>query len=107
MTCHFGQCREQMKMNDIEYVDVVAVKALPGFQLWVRFSNAREGIRDFRPILAAGGVMVEPLRDEAVFQGVHVGDHVPVWPNGYEIDATNLHMEMLREGLLTAPVAAE
>ena len=48
-------------MNDIEYVDVVAVKALPDFCLWVRFSNGREGVRDFKPVLDQGGVMVEPL----------------------------------------------
>jgi len=94
-------------MSDIEYVDVVAVKALPEFHLWVRFSNGREGVRDFRPMLAKGGVMVEPLKDEAVFQGVHVNYHVPTWPNGFEIDATNLHLEMLRDGQLTTSVAAE
>lgn len=94
-------------MNDIEYVDVVAVKALPDFHLWVRFSNGREGVRDFRPVLAKGGPMVEPLRDVAVFGAVYVSHHVPAWPNGYEIDSTNLHLEMQRAGLLTASVAAE
>lgn len=94
-------------MNDIEYVDVVAVKALPDYRFWVRFSNGREGVRDFRSMLAQGGEMIEALKDEAVFMGVHVSHHVPAWPNGYEIDATNLHLEMLRDGLLTSSVAAE
>ena len=94
-------------MSDIEYVDVVAVKALPNFHLWAKFSNGREGVRDFRPLLASGGVMVEPLRDNAVFEQVSLNNHVPAWPNGYEIDATNLHLEMLRDGLLSSPVAAE
>ena len=94
-------------MNDIEYVDVIALRALPDFNLWVRFSNGREGVRDFRPVLARGGAMVEPLKDEAVFQALYINDNVPAWPNGYEIDATNLHLEMLRDGLLTKPVAAE
>ena len=94
-------------MSDIEFVDVVAVKALPDFHLWVRFSNGCEGVRDFRPILAEGGPMVEPLRDEAVFGGVYVNYHVPAWPNGFEIDATNLHLEMLRDGLLSTTAAAE
>jgi hypothetical protein len=31
---------------------------------------------------------------------------VPAWPNGFEIDATNLYMEMQKAGLLTSPVAA-
>ena len=94
-------------MNDIEYVDVVAVKALPDFCLWVRFSNRREGVRDFKPVLDQGGVMVEPLKDEAVFRRVTVNHHVPAWPNGYEVDATNLHLNMLKDGLLTTSVAAE
>lgn len=94
-------------MIDIEYVDVVAVKALPDFHLWVRFSNGREGVRDFRPLIAQGGPMAQPLRDPAVFNGVYVNDDVPAWPNGYEIDATNLHLKMLEEGLLTTNEAAE
>ena len=94
-------------MNEIEYVDVVAVKALADFQLWVRFSNGREGVCDFGPILAEGGEMIEPLRDAALFEKVFVHHHVPAWPNGYEIDATNLHLEMSRDGLLSATAAAE
>lgn len=94
-------------MSDIEYVDVVAVKALPNFHLWAKFSNGRQGVRDFRPLLAAGGSMLEPLKDEAVFAQVALNNHVPAWPNGYEIDATNLHLEMMRDGLLSPSIAAE
>lgn len=91
----------------IEYVDVVALRPLPGFKLWLRFSNGREGVRDFADILAQGGEMVEPLRDEAFFSRVTLHHTVPAWPNGYEIDATNLHLELDQAGLLTASVAAE
>lgn len=94
-------------MNDLEYVDVVAVKAMPDFHLWVRFSNGREGVRDLRPTLAEGGPMIEPLRDESVFKGVYVNVDIPAWPNGYEFDATNLHLKMLEDGLLTTSQAAE
>lgn len=91
----------------IEFVDVVAVKALGDYRIWVRFSNGREGVRDFAEMIAAGGEMVEPLRDKALFQQVYVHDFVPAWPNGFEIDATNLHMEMQAAGLLTPAAAAE
>lgn len=91
----------------IEYVDVVALKPLPGFKLWLRFSNGREGVRDFADILAQGGEMVEPLKDEAFFSRVALHHTVPAWPNGYEIDATNLHLELHQAGLLTSSVAAE
>lgn len=91
----------------IEYVDVVALKPLPGFRLWLQFSNGRQGIRDFADILAEGGEMVEPLKDEAFFNRVSLHRTVPGWPNGYEIDATNLHMELAESGQLSTPVAAE
>jgi len=91
----------------IEFVDVVALKPLPGFKLWLRFSNGREGVRDFADILAEGGEMVAPLRDEAFFSRVTLHRTVPAWPNGYEIDATNLHRELAEAGLLSAPAAAE
>ena len=91
----------------IEFVDVVDVKSLGDYRVWVRFSNGREGVRDFADMIAAGGEMVEPLRDKNLFQQVYVHDFVPAWPNGYEIDATNLHMEMQAAGLLSPAVAAE
>ena len=91
----------------IEFVDVVDVKSLGDYRVWVRFSNGREGVRDFADMIAAGGEMVEPLRDKNLFQQVYVHDFVPAWPNGYEIDATNLHMEMQAAGLLSPAMAAE
>jgi hypothetical protein len=94
-------------MKMIEYVDVVAVRALGGYRVWVKFSNGREGVRDFADMIIEGGEMVEPLKDEAFFGQVYVHHFVPAWPNGFEIDATNLHMEMEKAGLLNASVAAE
>jgi hypothetical protein len=38
-----------------------------GYRVWVRFCNSREGIRDFAYVIAAGGEMVEPLQDKALF----------------------------------------
>jgi hypothetical protein len=90
----------------IEFVDVVAVEPLSDYRVLVRFSNGREGVRDFADMIDKGGEMVEPLRDKALFQKVSVHDDVPAWPNGFEIDATNLHMEMDAAGLLTPRTAA-
>ncbi|HVW54394.1 MAG TPA: DUF2442 domain-containing protein [Rhizobiaceae bacterium] len=91
----------------IEYVDVVAVKPIGDYRVWVQFSNGREGVRDFSAMIAGGGEMIEPLRDKGLFQRVFVQHHAPTWPNGYAIDATNLHMEMEREHLLSPAAAAE
>jgi hypothetical protein len=62
--------------------------------IWFRFSDGREGYRDFSDMLAEGGEMVEPLRDPHMFRAAYVEDGVPTWPNGYAIDAINLYMEM-------------
>ena len=89
----------------IEIVKVTELRAFDGHRLWVRFSNDRQGVRDFADILAEGGAMVEPLRDPAFFCRVFLQFGVPSWPNGYDIDAIALHREMDEAGLLT-PAAA-
>ena len=93
--------------DEIELVDAIEVKAVGEYRVWVRFSDGREGVRDFADMIDTGGPMIEPLRDPAVFQQVYVHNNVPAWPNGLEIDATNLHMEMERAGLLSGAAAAE
>lgn len=90
----------------IELVKVMEARALDERRLWVRFSNGREGVRDFTDIFADGGVMVEPLRDPAFFGRVFVESGVPSWPNGYDIDAIALYREMADAGLLSQPAAA-
>jgi hypothetical protein len=57
-------------------------------------------------MLAEGGPMVEPLRDPSFFKSVFVSFGVPSWPNGFEVDAIALHMELEKAGLLIGSVAA-
>jgi hypothetical protein len=90
----------------IEIVKVVETRALDDRRLWLRFSNGQEGVRDFADILAEGGVMVEPLRDPAMFRRVFLEFGTPSWPNGYDIDPIALYREMEAAGLLSQ-VAAE
>jgi hypothetical protein len=90
----------------LKLVKVVQAKALDGHRLWLRFSDGREGVRDFSDILAEGGPMVEPLRDPAFFARVFIEYGVPSWPNGYDVDAIALHQEMETAGLLSQPVEA-
>jgi hypothetical protein len=58
-------------------------------------------------MIAEGGEMVAPLADKAIFAKVYLHHSVPAWPNGFEIDATNLHMQMKAAGLLSVVAAAE
>jgi hypothetical protein len=90
----------------IDVVKVTQAKALDGHRLWLRFSNGREGVRDLADVVAEGGMMVEPLRDPALFQRVFVECGVPTWPNGFDLDAIALYLEMDAAGILTPQAAA-
>jgi len=90
----------------IEIVKVVETKALDSKRLWLRFSNGSQGVRDLSDVLAEGGEMVEPLRDQAFFNRVFVSCGVPSWPNGFDLDAINLYRELSDAGLLTQDAAA-
>src|SRR4051812_44443352 len=86
----------------IKYVEVTQVQALDDHRIQLEFSDGKTGIRDLTDVLAEGGEMVEPLRDAAVFKQVAVSwSGVPTWPNGFDLDAINLHMELEQAGLLT------
>ncbi len=85
----------------IELVKVLQIKALDSARIWVLFSNGMEGIRDCADILGEGGPMVEPLRDPRMFKRVFVQCGVPAWPNGFDIDAIQLYMEMKEQGVLS------
>jgi hypothetical protein len=90
----------------IEMVKVLEARAIDDHRLFVRFSNGREGVRDFADIFAEGGVMAAPLRNPAVFRRVFVEVGAPAWPNGYDIDAIALYREMAAAGLLSHSAAA-
>ncbi len=90
----------------IEIVHVVKVEKLGGHQLRVCFSDGAQGERDFADIVAEGGDMVEPLREPAFFARVFIECGVLAWPNGFDLDAVALHMEMIEQGLLRRTAAA-
>lgn len=89
----------------IEIVETIEVKALPEHRLWLRFSDGSEGVHDFAPILAKGGSMVSALSDPSMFERVYLSFGVPTWPNGFDLDAINLHRQLGEQGLLKRPAA--
>ena len=84
----------------IELINVVSVEALDGTRLRITFSNDSTGVRDLADVLAEGGPMVEPLRNPQMFRRVFIQCGVPTWPNGFDLDAIQLHDEMRDRGLL-------
>ncbi|HWA11352.1 MAG TPA: DUF2442 domain-containing protein [Opitutaceae bacterium] len=90
----------------IEVIKVVEARALDDHRIWVRFSNGKQGVHDFADMLAEGGVMVEPLRDPAMFRRVFLEFGTLSWPSGFDLDSIALHERMAAAGELT-PVAAE
>jgi Protein of unknown function (DUF2442) len=89
----------------INMVKVVELKPLEGHRLWVRFSDGTEGTRDYTDLITKGGPAIEPLRDQAVFNKVFISFGVPSWPNGFDVDAINLQIELRDKGLLSQAAA--
>ena len=87
-------------MNDFPMVDVLRVKALPDNKLWLRFSDGSEGVYDLSSIIAGEGEMVMPLKAPEYFARVFVELGAPTWPNGFDLDAINLYMELRGAGAL-------
>ena len=83
-----------------EMVDVIDVEPRGAHKLFVRFSNGTEGEHDFGPMIEEGGPMVEPLRDPVFFARAFLDDGIPTWPNGFDVDAIKLHMDMGEAGEL-------
>jgi hypothetical protein len=97
-----------MDESEFPWVDVVRVRGLADYVLWARFSDGCEGTLDLRELISKGGPMLVPLRDHAFFERVFVQEGVPLWPNGFDMDATNLYIQMREAGTLRdRPVAAE
>jgi hypothetical protein len=88
-----------------EVVDVIDVESRGDYRLFLRFSNGAEGVHDLGPFIAEGGEMIEPLRDPAYFARVFLDDGVPTWPNGFDMDAIKLHMDMEAAGELRRDAA--
>jgi hypothetical protein len=72
--------------------DIVAVRPLEGYRLFLRFEDGAEGVVDLRGHLSFRGVF-EPLKDPAYFAQVRVDPEsgTVTWPNGADLDPDVLH----------------
>ncbi len=75
--------------------DIVEVKPLGGYRLFLRFDDGAAGEIDLDSIMRFEGVFA-PLRDQAVFSQVRVNAELGtiVWPNGADLCADVLHAKI-------------
>lgn len=96
----------EVPISDLPMVDVLRLRVLDGYRLWLRFTDGSEGVRDMSYVVARGGPMIEPLKAPDYFARAFVEMGAPTWPNGFDLDPINLYMEMRKAGELSQ-VAAE
>ncbi|MCU0565871.1 MAG: DUF2442 domain-containing protein [Oculatellaceae cyanobacterium Prado106] len=72
--------------------DIVAVKPLEGYQLWLRFEDDLEGVVDISQIISFSGIFVR-LQDRAYFTQVQIHPELGTifWPNGADLDPDVLY----------------
>ncbi|MEI9932484.1 MAG: DUF2442 domain-containing protein [Rhizomicrobium sp.] len=87
-------------MNELSLIKVSKVEPLGSYRLRIRFSDGNGGERDFADVVAAGGPMLDPLRDPNYFARVFVEFGALTWPNGYDLAPNALRAEMADAGLL-------
>jgi hypothetical protein len=77
--------------------DVLEVKALPKFQLWLRFEDGLEGEADLSE-LAGRGVFRRWAENPAEFLQAEVDSEsgTVVWPGGLDVAPDRLYRDVLR-----------
>ena len=66
--------------------DVVEVKPLEGYRVFLRFDDGLQGEIDLEPLLSPFDGVFEPLRDRPRFREVFVDDGGTIaWPDGADL----------------------
>jgi len=75
--------------------DVVEVKALDPYELFVRFEDGVEGVIALDQLVTFDGVFA-PLRDPAEFKKVSINSELGVicWSGGADLDSDVLHARL-------------
>lgn len=72
--------------------DIVAVKPLADYQLWLRFEDGVEGVVDISQLIQFSGIFT-PLQNRATFAQVEIHPELGtlVWQNGADLDPDVLY----------------
>lgn len=73
--------------------DVLEVKPVGGYRLYLRFDDGVSGVVDLEPILLPFDGVFEPLRDRSYFEQVRVNADIGTicWPNDADIAPETLY----------------
>jgi len=87
--------------------DIVAVKALDGYRLWLRFEDGVEGEVDIARLIRFTGVFA-PLKNKVCFDQVRVNAELGTigWPNGADLDPDVLYSVITGEPIRQAKQSA-
>ncbi|GAB4366752.1 MAG: DUF2442 domain-containing protein [Methylohalobius crimeensis] len=78
---------------------VASVEARPGFRLWVRFKDGREGEVVLNELIHSENAGVfAALRNESRFRQVHVRCGVVTWPGELDLAPDAMYESILKTG---------
>ena len=88
--------------------DIVKVKPLKDFHLYLEFEDGVKGEVDIRKLIKFKGVF-EQLKDEAIFTKVKVNPEwgTIFWPNGADLDPDVLYSMVTGEEIPEIPTVAK
>lgn len=81
--------------------EVVEVKALDGYRVFLKFDDGVEGELDLEPLLTPFKGVFAPLRDLERFREVFVACHTASWPNDVDIAPEVLYSKVTGRPLPT------
>lgn len=89
--------------------DVVEVRPLDNYRVFVRFDDGRSGEIDLAPLLAPFDGVFAPMRDKSYFDQVRVNADIGtiVWPNGADLCPDVLRHKLTGESLPNQQSAAQ
>jgi hypothetical protein len=87
--------------------DIVAVKPLADYQLWLRFEDGAEGVVDVSQLIQFSGIFA-PLQDLATFAQVQIHAELGtiIWQNGADLDPDVLYSIVTKSPIPTYSKAA-
>jgi uncharacterized protein DUF2442 len=88
--------------------DVVEVRPLGGYRVWLRFEDGVEGDLDLGQVIEFKGIFA-PLRDEREFAKVRVHSELGAiaWPNGADLDPDVLYAKLTGRAIETGVPSAQ